>query len=240
MRVGILADIHGNIEALSAVLKEIQELSISRLLIAGDFIGYYYHPKEVIDILSDYGINAIKGNHELYLYEFDYLSAKEKAIFRSKYGAGTEKAHSGLSDVQKQWLSNLKENDTVDLNGKSILLCHGSPWDINEYIYADCSDELWGKFDSVKNDIIVMGHTHYPFHKNVSGKIILNPGSVGQPRNGARGANWALLDTLTLQIEIMDSGYDFESVINEARSIDPEVIYLQNVLMRGKNIRPDK
>lgn len=234
MKIGILADIHGNIEALKAVLKDIELISIDQLLIAGDFVGYYYHPREVVSILREMDPIAIKGNHEIYFEQYDPDDTSMCDSLRSRYGSGLARAHDELTGEQKAWLSGLDDRAVIQADTKSILLCHGSPWDINQYIYPNSSEFIWRKVDLEENEIIVMGHTHYPFYQERAGKIMINPGSVGQSRNGVLGANWALLDTADMKVEIRVSKYNIQNVIDETKLIDPDMPYLGSVLRRGE------
>ena len=165
------------------------------------------------------------------------LFRSEKVQLRAKYGSGIQKADSELTGDQKLWLSGLKDKLTLNLSGKRITLCHGAPWDINEYIYGDSSDLVWEKLASVEGEVIIMGHSHYPIVREMSGKLIMNPGSVGQPRDGAGGASWGVFDTEMSTAQIISTEYDVKGVIAEALSIDPEVPYLQEVLKRNNIVK---
>jgi len=233
VKIAVLADIHGNLAALQAVLAEVDRLSINKLLIAGDFVGYYYQPQKVLAALAKYDVVAVKGNHETFLPAYSKLSSQEKKVFCSKYGSAIEKALQELNTQSISWLLNLPAKLEIKLSGKKVVLCHGSPFDPDEYIYPDAGEEKFAQLANLGADLIVMGHTHYPMVKKIGQTIILNPGSVGQPRQGQPGANWAILDDQTLEIELCQTNYDLGSVEKEVAQYDPEVAYLASILRRG-------
>ena len=119
MKVALLADIHGNIEALRAVLAQVNSSEADKILIAGDFVGYYYHPHEVIETICRLGsrVEAIKGNHDALLEDFNEYDPGEKENIRSKYGSGEEIAIRAMAGEQKQWLCSLKEQKSLYLDG---------------------------------------------------------------------------------------------------------------------------
>lgn len=232
MKIAILADIHGNIDALSAVLGEINALAIKNIIIAGDFVGYYYHPMEVIDSLRLYDLIYVKGNHDYYLEQYNLFSQEAKNELRAKYGSGLEIADALLSNDQKKWLFSANTNERFILNGVTFFLCHGSPWSLEEYIYPDSPKSVLDKIFCIQSEIIIMGHTHHPFVLDRLGKIIVNPGSVGQPRNYLLGANWAVIDTGEKTVKLHQTNYDNSRLLAEVRETDPNVHYLENVLLR--------
>ena len=98
-KIGILSDIHGNYDALEAVLKRAKKEKIDRFIFCGDLIGYYYEPKKCLDILSKFKVDYIKGNHEIMLS--DYLNNKiSKEDILEKYGNGLFKAIEQFSKKQ--------------------------------------------------------------------------------------------------------------------------------------------
>lgn len=231
MKVGLLGDIHGNYLALEAVLKAAEDSGVTRFLVTGDLIGYYFWPDKVLGLLSSVECTIVKGNHEDMLtsvVENPYLLP----IFEKKYGAGLRIALEQLSKEQLRELSQLPETQNVTINSCHILLCHGSPWDTDKYIYPDASEELLKKCASFGVDIIVMGHTHYPMNREIGTTLLINPGSVGQPRNKQPGASWAILDTETKNVTFRNEDYSIQSVVNEASHREPMLPYLAEVLVR--------
>lgn len=231
MKLGLLGDIHGNHLALKAVLDSAKSRHVDRLLIAGDLVGYYFWPKEVLDLLVSFEIEAVGGNHEEIL-----TKARREPEFLVEvdqlYGVGIRTALETLSQSQLDWLALLPHPRKVIVGDCTILLCHGSPWNINQYIYPDAETALMRQCTSPKYDWIVLGHTHYPMELTKEKTRIVNPGSVGQPRNREPGAHWALLDTNSGSYQHLVERYDIDWVVDQTRSRQPDMSYLWDTLVR--------
>ena len=117
MKVAILSDIHANIFALKKVLTEIKELKINKIFIAGDFIGYYFWPRETLNILEQFDIFAIKGNHEDLLFKVIDGKISSSQILK-KYGSGLNLAIENLTEHHIKWLKALECSSKCILNGK--------------------------------------------------------------------------------------------------------------------------
>jgi putative phosphoesterase len=150
----------------------------------------------------------------------------------SIYGSGIRIAIDQLSSRQLDELSHLPHPLKLNIEGVEILLCHGSPWDLNEYIYPDLSSKTIQKLLLYPYNLIITGHTHYPMLKKIDGINIVNPGSVGQPRNGQKGAQWALFDTADGSINFFVEKYDSTGLAIECKLRHPEIPYLSDVLTR--------
>jgi len=231
MKIALLADIHGNHHALSCVLKATEKAGCKRLLIVGDFVGYYYHPNRVFELLEGWEYDSVKGNHEAMLLQ-SIQNPEKLATYTRKYGSGLEYAIRKLGDRQIAYINSLQDSRELDIDGVKIMLCHGSPFDIDQYVYPDANEKKINACNAVNRQILVMGHTHYPMLKEVDGKMIINPGSVGQPRDRIPGACWASLDTETLEVEFHRERYDNASLVREVTELDPDIPYLAEVLTR--------
>lgn len=235
MRVAVLGDLHGNAAALEAVLAAARAKSVERLLITGDFIGYYYWPREVLEMLSEWQTDAVRGNHEDMLCQIRQDGARLFALSR-KYGSGLAVALETLTESQQSYLCGLPEQRCVDLQGRRILLAHGSPGSTDLYVYPDASSNVLGIIASSGRQagatLVCLGHTHYRMIKRMEEVLILNPGSVGQPRDGHLGACWALLDTTSMDIELRVEAYNVDGVAKFAKLKDPELPYLHSILYR--------
>jgi len=235
MKVAVLSDIHANNFALSAVLKEIEFHNINIIIIAGDFVGYYFWPKETLELLNLNEIIAIKGNHEEIL--FDIIDGKKNKIeVIKKYGSGILEAINCLDDKQIDWLRNLPTSRSLQINNKKITISHGSPWDPNLYIYPDAKKSIIDRCFSENEDIIILGHTHYQMLHRKNDRILLNPGSVGQPRDGKVGAQWSLLDLDTLEVKFFCTKYDNSIIKDEVLKRHKEMKILSKSLYEIKKI----
>lgn len=232
MKVALLGDIHGNHLALASVLAAAQRYSVERLLITGDLVGYYFAPDRVLELLEPWNKVMVRGNHE------EMLSSVIKDIslltrLEAKYGSGLRMAVEKLSDDQLSELTELPATLNIEIDSRRVLLCHGSPWDTDQYIYPDAQEEILTRCASPEIDVVVMGHTHYPMVRKVGATLLVNPGSVGQPRNRCPGAAWAIYDTDVGEVTRCHENYDYRPLMDEARTRHPELPYLAEVLERS-------
>jgi putative phosphoesterase len=231
MKLALLGDVHGNHRALTAVLSVASLLGVESLLITGDLVGYYDAPLAVLDMLRSWKHYLVRGNHEDMLKiarsDNDFLSKVDL-----KYGTGLRSAIEQLTESQLDELCNLPHPLDLEIDGCKILLCHGSPWDNNQYIYPDAKIELLEKCALQEYDLIVLGHSHYPMTHRIGKTLIVNPGSVGQPRNGKPGAHWAIFDTSTHSLEFFNEKYDYLALVSECKRRNPKLPYLADVLKR--------
>ena len=140
MKVAFLADIHGNAYALSAVLKEAFRIGVERLLIAGDLVGYYYDVDVVLELLSLWSHTIVRGNHEELLAM--WMRGDRCREIREKYGSALEEACSRLSMDELKWLTGLPHPRVELVAGRSVILCHGTPWSLDQYAYPDAPQKL--------------------------------------------------------------------------------------------------
>jgi putative phosphoesterase len=233
MRVAILSDIHGNIDALRAVLKEAALLKVERLIVLGDFVGYYYSPALVLDALRSWPLHAIKGNHEVMLAAA--VNEPERlSVCTEKYGSGLAAAVTGMRTEDLKFLVQLPETLNLEIGGQRFYFCHGAPWDMNVYVYPDSPPELLERCRMEGIDNLVMGHTHYPMVMRSGDCLILNPGSVGQSRDVGGLASWLLFDAGNGVFSHRRTPYATKDLINEVKRRDPHLPKLWEILCRGQ------
>lgn len=231
MKLALLGDIHGNDRALTAVLDAASRANVDRLLVTGDLVGYYFNPLQVMKLLSNWRRHVVSGNHEAMLSAARTEYSKLAEI-EARYGCGLRVAIEQMSSDQLDELCQLPHRLELEIDGVKILLCHGSPWDLDEYIYPDADVDTLTRCATQSYDLVVMGHTHYPMFKVVENTKLINPGSVGQPRDRKPGACWALFDTESRSVELRREHYDATNLIQECKTRHPELAYLSEVLLR--------
>lgn len=231
MKLALLGDIHGNHLALQAVLAAASLSGVEKLLITGDLVGYYNAPLMVLEMLQSWDRHVVRGNHE------DMLNAARSdsaflAQVDARYGSGLRTAIEQLDTQQLDELCNLPHPLELVIDGCKILLCHGAPWDNDQYVYPDAQPDLLEHCAMPEFDLVVLGHTHYPMQQKIGRTLVVNPGSVGQPRNRQPGAHWAIFDTVSQNLEFRQEQYDSSVLVQECQQRHPEIPYLSEVLTR--------
>ncbi len=230
MRIAILSDIHANLEALEAVLKHMKSQRISTIWVAGDTIGYGANPNEVLQLLRKEKAVMIAGDHDKEVLTLGNLKwfneyAQQALVYTSRV----------LTEENKAFLKTLKETHEETVDDRKIFMTHGSPNDpLKEYVYATMSDvDLLAMLNKAKADILIVGHTHLPFVRRVRGRIVVNPGSVGQPRDNRPASEYCLLDPRYMQAVIHKVKYDVNTASNKIISAGlPR--YLAERLFQGR------
>lgn len=187
MKIGVIADIHSNLSAFKAVLEDMPR--VDQIVCAGDLVGYAAEPNEVVDLAKSKRLQVVMGNH-------DYA-----AVTRDARGFNPLAAQAALWTADKltienfKFLSNLPTHLKLSFAKQKLYLVHGSPRDpLNEYIFPDVPNpELAQVVKNVNADVLVLGHTHVPMSRMMLGRLVVNPGGVGQPRDRNPNASYAVL-----------------------------------------------
>ncbi|HOI45993.1 MAG TPA: metallophosphoesterase family protein [Candidatus Aminicenantes bacterium] len=224
MRYFIFTDIHGNLEALHAVLKSIQKKRIDYYILLGDLVGYGASPNEVIQkVMALRPASIIRGNHDKAACGLDSVQN-----FNPIAAAAIHWTRKNISKKNMDFLSRLGKGPEIIHD--HITICHGAPFDEDYYIFGEFdADEA---FDFFQTPICFFGHTHFPFiyskvDQNVEGTFIednaygvklekdvrylINPGSVGQPRDRNARAAYAIYDSETRIIKFFRVEYEIET-----------------------------
>lgn len=221
MRIALLSDVHANLPALEAVLDHIPDQTFDRVYCLGDLVGYAPFPNEVVERIQREQIPTIMGNYDDGVgFERDdcgcaYREGDEKQ--RGDRSLAWTKAHT--TSATKDFLRSLYAQIRFDADGRRILLVHGSPRKINEYLFEDRPPSSFQRLAASSNaDVIAYGHTHKPYVKVVENVLFLNAGSVGKPKDGDSRACYAILDTATLDVRFVRVTYDIRAVTDAIRA----------------------
>jgi putative phosphoesterase len=225
-RLAIFGDIHGNLPALEAVLADIAgQPGVEKIYCLGDLVGYAPFPNEVIDRIRSLAVPTLMGNYDDGTgFDRDdcgcaYKTAEERK--RGNESFAWTKAH--VTPENKAFLRTLLPELRLTVDGRRILLVHGSPRRINEYLYEDRPlSSLQQLAASSDADVIVFGHTHLPYTKLVDGVLFVNAGSVGKPKDGDPQACYAILDVTEKAAEVAFQrvAYDVPTVAEAIRNSD--------------------
>lgn len=210
MSLVILADPHSNIIAFRAVMQAAEMIHPSHYLLAGDLVGYGPWPNEVIELAEKHSMVAIRGNHDQSVITRDYSWMNENAAVAARWSAEQ------LTKRSRFYLELLSRDLTIELHGKKIGLYHGSPEDPDEYVMEMVRAKQI--IEGSECDIVICGHTHVPMQVRSGSKLFINPGSVGQPRDGNPDAAFIELDTKALKAKLHRVKYDIGAVQRGIRS----------------------
>jgi len=204
MEIAFISDIHSNLEAFQIVLKKIKKMKIDKIFCAGDVVGYGANPSECIKIIKDLKIPCVKGNH-------DYAVVSKDTSWFNPYAAGAiQWQFEQLNKIEIEFLDNLPERITMTIENLKVYMVHGSPKNpIWEYVYEENVGEEFVK--ELDCDILIIGHTHIPFIKKLKSCLVINAGSVGQPRDGINKASFIIFDTEKFDAKIMRLEYDIKT-----------------------------
>jgi predicted phosphodiesterase len=190
VRVAVLADIHGNLPALEAVLAEPDVAAADAVVLLGD-IALGPMPAESLDLLDSLGERAVwvHGNCER-----EVVTAYDGESVPGPNGDSARDTAAMLARRHRDLLDGLPLTVTLDVDGLGpVLFCHATPRRDDEFVLVDSPVPVWRRaLAGVDESLVVMGHTHMPFDRLVDGRRAVNPGSVGMSY-GAPGACWALL-----------------------------------------------
>jgi putative phosphoesterase len=220
MRIAIFSDIHANLPALEAVLEHIRAQPFDAVYCLGDLVGYATFPNEVTERIRREQIPTIMGNYDDGVgFERDdcgcaYREPEEKR--RGDQSLAWTRAH--VTAGNKAFLRELPREIRFEADGRRVLLVHGSPRKINEYLFEDRPISSFQRLATSSNaDIIVYGHTHKPYTKLVNDVMFVNVGSVGRPKDGDWRSCYAILDMSIPAAQFVRLEYDLERATSAIR-----------------------
>jgi predicted phosphodiesterase len=222
LKLAIISDIHGNLPALQAVLAEIDGQHVHRIVCLGDIVGYGAWPNECCDLLRERKVLSVMGNHDLAAIENGaencFTPQARKCILWTR---------DRLSEPNRRWLKSFPGTRKVE----SVTLCHGSLTERDEYVYS--WQGALPTFQLLTTHVGFLGHTHYAcwfYHEvdpprgdgtmcpgggavkvSLDGAFLVNPGAVGQPRDGNPLASYAIFDDQLEEIDLRRVKYDIEA-----------------------------
>lgn len=198
MRIGLLSDVHANLPALDAVLDDLPD--VDRIVCTGDVVGYNAWPAECLERVRAVSAVVVQGNHDRTVPTPSQYRANRMAE------AGLELARETLSDEQRRWLADLPRRTDIADGRYRLVHSHPDPDQLGTYVEPDEFPTMRPYLDEY--DGLVLGHTHVQHAAEVDGRTIVNPGSVGQPRDGDHRAAYAVLDTADGSVDLRRVDYD--------------------------------
>ena len=204
MQLGLISDIHANLPALEAVLDDMP--SVDDIICAGDIVGYNPWPRECLKRAQSVSSLVVQGNHDRNVETPHRYEHNEMAH------AGLKLAQQELTDSQRKCLSELPERTEFADDAYRLVHSHPDPTRLGSYVRPAQFSKMRPYLDDHVG--IVLGHTHIQHKATIDGRLIVNPGSVGQPRDGDERAAYAVLDTAADEVELRRVEYDIDRVIS--------------------------
>jgi putative phosphoesterase len=233
MRILVISDLHANWPALEAVLGA---QAFDRVIVVGDLVSYGPHPCEVVEWVRSHATVAVRGNHD------DALACGSDcrcAPTSKPLATATRAVHRGLLSLEDiEFLGSLPRTASLESTGQTLFVVHASPRD-HLYRYTltpQASDEhVRGQVGRVRADYVLLGHTHLPMVRSSGRRLVVNPGSVGQPRDGDPRASFAVIEDGGVVLKRVS--YDVERTVRDLHGlpVPPEIVdRLSSILRSGR------
>jgi putative phosphoesterase len=223
-RIAVFSDLHGNSAATEAVLAAIDAERPDAIYNLGDLVGYGAKPNETISLIRERGIPTIMGNYDDGVgFDRDdcgcaYKDPEEEA--RGQQSLFWTRA--ATTEENKAYLRMLLPEIRFAAEGRRFRLVHGSPRRMNEYLFEDRDPRSLARIArGADADVLVFGHTHKPWVREIEGVLFINDGSAGKPKDGDPRAAWALLTVepgKPVAVEIRRVPYDIASMAEAIRA----------------------
>ncbi|MBN8787400.1 MAG: metallophosphoesterase family protein [Terrimonas sp.] len=253
MKIALFSDIHANLPALEAFFKDVESKEPDAIYCLGDLVGYNIWPNEVVNEIRKRGIPCIAGN-------YDFGIGRKSDDCGCAYKTDEEKANGAVSiaftnqiieDSQRSYLRTLPAHIKIEFklnnDALNLLLVHGSPRKINEYLFEDRDEKsLLRIMEQADADIMCFGHTHKPYHRVLRTVIeekeryrhAINIGSVGKPKDGDNRGCYVLLhinqqssiyNTESIEVEFIRFEYDIEKAARAIESSPLPDVYAESL-----------
>jgi putative phosphoesterase len=224
MKIALFSDVHANLPAFEAFLKDMDTRQPDAVYCLGDLIGYHIYPNEVIAEIRKRGIATLAGNHDLKVKKLAPVTPEELV------NTGKSYAYHIIEAQHREYLSSLPAHIRLEykLGGEQLnmVLVHGTPRSNDEYLLADLDEQYVAELmDEAGADILCAGHSHKPYHRVIkrgNGQVghVVNIGSVGKPKdNNPMGCyviitltdSSKLIDIESIKVEFVRFEYDLET-----------------------------
>lgn len=207
MKIGLFSDVHANLAALEAVLAEMPP--VDRLVFVGDAVGYNASPAECVARIREVADVVVRGNHDR---DVDTVGVYDHSPMARE---GILHARETVPADQRKWLRSLPGRRELD-NGLRLAHSHPKTGRRDTYVRPEDFELMCIYLDD--HDGLVLGHTHVQHAARVDGRLVVNPGSVGQPRDGDPRAAYAVVDTETLTADLRRVEYDVATAQKRIRA----------------------
>ncbi len=233
MRIALLSDIHGNIDALRSVLDDVKQQNVNNYAVLGDLIFLGLYPRECYEeVMNLSPIALIKGNTDANIEDISsYVPTNSFEQYLFDLSSFT---YTQLGKDAAQTISSWPIAITKIIEDKKFIFCHGSPYSFTEALLPkeETSSHIIQKLQEEDADIICAGHTHQRGTFYIKSKMVINPGAIGYTFDGTRGASYAIVDVNNdnIQVEIRTVNYNQDTYIDELEKRSREFPLLKSAI----------
>lgn len=237
MKIAIFSDIHANLQALQAVWADLEAQQPDQVYCLGDLVGYGAHPNEVTEFIRQKQLPTLMGNYDEGVgFDLDDCGCVYQDPELDRMG------HRSLlwtreqtSAENKAYLQSLPMQIRLEQRRPRLLLVHGSPRKINEYLFEDRPQATFERIAKLAGcEVLLFGHTHKPYSKRVAGTLFINTGSVGRPKDGDPRAGYVILEARRRpRMEMRRIDYDIEAAAQAIRETELPDYYADELLAGG-------
>ncbi len=236
MKVALLGDVHANLPALEAVLAHAHRQGVEAIWNVGDWLGYGAFPNEVVALLRREAALNIIGNYDLKALEI--MQEPERKVKRSEKLLALRWTYEQLSKENRKYLRALSQEMRLEVEGRRILLTHGSPAANTEHLGPETPlERLRALAAMARADVVICGHSHRPLARKVGAVWFINTGSVGRPDDGDPRACYAILvlGPRYFRVQHHRVAYDVERAVAAIRKHKLPEAFAQMVL-QGRSL----
>ncbi|MBU4220046.1 MAG: YfcE family phosphodiesterase [Euryarchaeota archaeon] len=232
----LIGDVHANLPALKAVLEDASNKGVSTIWNVGDLTGYGAFPDDVVRRLRKENAQSVAGNYDLKVLKVKEKKEEEGGEPPEDWNA-IKWTYDNLSKKNRKYLKSLPEELRLEAGGKRILLTHRSPLPGDEQISPETPDEKLREFAQLADaDVIIFGHSHRPFSRQVDGVWFINPGGAGRQDDGDPRAGYAILQINPFEVNQYRVDYDVEKAAAGIRENGLPEVFAQ---MTIQGLSPD-
>jgi putative phosphoesterase len=215
MKIGLIADVHGNLHAFKAVLAALETEGVDFTLCAGDLVGYGAQPSGVIRLMRERGIPSVCGNYDYAVAQGLDTASRTPSSPRNEVlkRAALRWALENVTPNEQRYLGSLPWMMRFAFDGLHVAVVHAGLEYLDAWYEPEYPQAMESLSKRIDADVIVMGHTHRSFAHRVSSRVMVNPGAVGRSLDGDTRAAFAVLDTDTLEIGFHRVEYDLRGAV---------------------------
>lgn len=219
MRIGLISDLHANLQATQAVLAALDRETVDLILCAGDLVCYGANPNEVLALLRRRGIACVLGNYDA-AAGWGYPISRRPSNPRTEAvkQLAIEWTRAILQPGHRRYLRGLPWWHTGRYEALSLTMLHAGPEHLDEAILPDHEPRQRQVAQRTEAEVLVLGHTHLAFTVDYGDLLVVNPGAVGRALDGDVRAAYAILDTHTRVVDLRRIAYDVDAAAHAITS----------------------